>query len=233
LPSSEEEDKLKAELTARALSESGYDVVNVGPNDLAGGLDFLKEITKSKDFTLVSSNILSVEDLGFVFDPYVIVERGGVKVGFFGVMGGGISGAHDIETFIITDPITAGKKAVGNLAGKCDLIVGLLATDRATANEFAEEVEGVDLIITISQPSPIPVPVKVGKTTMVTADEKGKRIGRVTTNTGGARPYTFKGEMLPAGTLVLRDPVVRKVENEYYYWMKEHNPGVIVPPSGN
>jgi 2',3'-cyclic-nucleotide 2'-phosphodiesterase (5'-nucleotidase family) len=225
---SEEEERVGAALVARAMKEINYDVVNVGPTDLAAGLDFFKEVMESAPFTIVSANILSVETAEFVFEPYVIKEVGGVTVGFFGVMGGGVSGAHDVMTFVITDPKKAAEMAIEDLQKGCDLVVGLLAMDRREANEFAEEVTGIDLIITTSEPRPIPIPTQVGKTVMVSGDEKGKRIGRVTVTMGSGGPYSFEGGMIPAGSLVYRDVEVRKVENEFYYWLREHNPGAVI-----
>lgn len=220
-------DMTSAKFSAVAMSEIRYDIVNVGQNDLAGGLDYLKELTASANFTLISANLLSVETMEPVFESTVVKEVGGKRIGFFGVMGGTTSGAHDVDTFIITDPERAAKKAVEELRESCDLVVALLAMERVNANLLAKNIPGIDLIITLSRPHPIPRPIEVGEATMVAGDKKGKRIGRVTVTFGGAGKKTYSGEILPAGLLVKRNPTISKVENEYYYWLKEHHPAVV------
>ena len=220
-------DLTSAKYSAKAMSEIKYDIVNIGQNDLSGGLDYLKEITESVNFTLISANLLSMDTMTPVFEPTVIKEIGGKRVGFFGVMGGSTSGAHDVDTFIITDPEKAAAKAVEELRKDCDLVVALLAMERVDANILAKKIPGIDLVITLSRPRPIPRPIEVGNTTMVASDKKGKRIGRVTVTFLGSGKKNYKGEILPAGLLVRRDRTISKVENEYYYWLKKHYPAVI------
>jgi len=223
----EDLDMTSAKYSALGMSEIGYDIVNVGQNDLAGGLDYLKQLTESAGFTLISANLLSLETMEPVFEATAVKEMGGRQIGFFGVMGGTASGAHDVDTFIITDPERAAKKAVEELRGDCDLVVALLAMERIDANLLAKNVPGIDLVITLSRPHPIPRPITVGDTTMVAGDKQGKRIGRVTVTFGSSGKKSYGGEILPAGLLVKRDPNVSKVENEYYYWLKKHHPAVI------
>jgi 2',3'-cyclic-nucleotide 2'-phosphodiesterase (5'-nucleotidase family) len=220
-------DLTSAKYSAKAMSEIKYDIVNVGQNDLAGGLDYLKEITKSANFTLMSANLFSAETMMPIFKATMVKEIGGKRIGFFGVMGGSTSGAHDVDTFIITDPESAAKKAVEELRKDCDLVVALLAMERVEANILAKKIPGIDLVITLSRPHPIPRPIEVGDTTMVASDKQGKRIGRVTVTFLGSNKKSYKGEILPAGLLVRRDRAISKVENEYYYWIKEHYPAVI------
>jgi len=227
-PTSEEEDKIAAGLVSRGLFEMGYDVVNVGPNDLAAGLDFLTGLQDEYTLPLVSANLLSADTLMPVFEPYMIIEIGGVSVGFIGVMEGGSSGAHDFETFLITDPADAASSAVGMIEDRCDLVVVLAAMDRQDVYDLGDEVDGVDLIITTNEPQPLPIPVAAGDALMVSADEKGKRIARVTIRMGSDGPADFDTEMIPAGSLVPRHREVREIENEFYYWLKEHNPSSVV-----
>jgi len=227
-PTSEEEDKIAAGLVSRGLSEMGYDVVNVGPNDLAAGLDFLTELRDEYALPLVSANLLSVDTLLPVFDAFMIVEMGGVSVGFVGVMGGGTSGAHDFDTFLITDPVDAVSATISKIEDQCDLVVVLAAMDRHDAYDLADETDGIDLIITTSEPQPLPIPMAVGDAVMVSADEKGKRVARVTIRMAADGPADFDTEMIPAGSLVTRHREVREIENEFYYWLKEHNPSSVV-----
>ncbi len=220
----EAEDKVAAEYVAKGMSLVKYDVANVGPNDLAAGLDFLVKIRDTSSFKIISSNIVLKKTGAPVFETSFVKNVGGVKVGFFGIAGGGVSGAHDVDTFTFTDPRETGRKMVKELSGKATLIVALLAMDRKDAYDFAKAVPGVDLIITTSEPQPIPIPTLHEGVYMVSADEKGKRLGRVTVTIGAARPYRMTGEMVPVGSLIFRDSVLNKLENEYYRWLQKNTP---------
>jgi 2',3'-cyclic-nucleotide 2'-phosphodiesterase (5'-nucleotidase family) len=221
---SEDADRVAAGYVARAMAMIKYDVVNVGPNDLAAGLDFLMEVKRDTGLTIISSNIYSTKTMSPVFETSVVKTVGGVKVGFFGIAGGGVSGAHDRDTFIFADAEDTGKEMVKELSGKADLIVALLATDRKEAYDFAKAVGGIDLVITTSEPQVIPVPTPYEKTYLVSADEKGKRVGRVTVTVGAARPYRVTGAIVPVGSLIFRDRALDALENEYYKWLLKNTP---------
>jgi 2',3'-cyclic-nucleotide 2'-phosphodiesterase (5'-nucleotidase family) len=220
----EEADKVAARYVVRGMSLVKYDVANIGPNDLAAGLDFLLDIKKDAAFTIISSNIVSTKTSTPIFETSAIKIVGGVKVGFFGIAGSGASGAHDRETFTFADPQETGKKMVMELSKKATVIVALLAMDRKDAYDFAAAVPGIDLIITTSQPQPIPVPKPVGTAYMASGDEKGKRIGRTSIVVGSSRPYIITGQIIPIGSLINRDPSLNKLENDYYRWLKEYSP---------
>jgi 5'-nucleotidase / UDP-sugar diphosphatase len=224
-PISAEADKAAARYIFSAMGLVKYDVANVGPNDLAAGLDFLLEIRKDAGFAVISSNIVSSKTNEPIFDATVVKTVGGVRVGFFGIAGPVDSGAHDRETFSFADPEATGKRMVAELSKKAAVIVALLAMDRKEAYDFAAEVGGIDLIVTTSQPQPIPVPKPVGTTYMATGDEKGKRLGRATIVVGPSRPYKVTGEIIPIGSLLNRNASLDKLEYDYYNWLKEHSPG--------
>ncbi len=221
----EEADKVAAQYVARGMSLVKYDVANVGPNDLAAGLDFLLDIKKESSFTIISSNIVSSKTNAPIFETSVIKTVGGVKVGFFGIAGGNVSGAHDRDSFSFTDPEVTGKKMVAELSKKATVIVALLAMDRKDVYDFSVAVGGIDLIITTSEPQPIPIPTPFGTAYLASGDEKGKRLGRATIVVGASRPYKITGEIIPIGSLINRNPALNKLENDYYKWLKEHSPG--------
>lgn len=218
-------EKVAAQYVAKGMGLVKYDVANVGPNDLAAGLDFLMKIRDESTFKIISSNIVYKKTNAPVFDTSFIKAVGGIKVGFFGIAGGGVSKAHDVDTFAFIDPEQAGTKMVKELSGKVNLIVALLAMDRKEAYDYAKAVKGIDLIITTSEPQPIARPTLQDSVYFVSADEKGKRVGRVTVTVGAARPYRTTGEIVPVGSLMLRDRVLDGLENEYYKWLLKNTPG--------
>jgi 2',3'-cyclic-nucleotide 2'-phosphodiesterase (5'-nucleotidase family) len=217
-------DMVAAQYVAKGMSLVKYDVANIGPNDLAAGLDFLLTIKKDASFTIISSNVVSTKTNTPIFEASVVKTIGGVKVGFFGIAGTDASGAYDKETFTFADPQETGKKMVAELSKKATVIVALLAMDRKDAYDFAAAVPGIDLIVTTSQPQPIPIPKLSGTAYMASGDEKGKRLGRATIVVGPSRPYKITGEIIPIGSLINREPSLNKLEYDYYKWLKDYSP---------
>ncbi len=81
----------QARITARAIAASyeamGYDAIGVGPYDLAAGLDFIRDLDRGDRLNWLSANLVSASDGRPVFSPYVIIERGGVKLAAVGLTG--------------------------------------------------------------------------------------------------------------------------------------------------
>jgi 2',3'-cyclic-nucleotide 2'-phosphodiesterase (5'-nucleotidase family) len=115
-------DMVAAQYVAKGMSLVKYDVANIGPNDLAAGLDFLLTIKKDASFTIISSNVVSTKTNTPIFEASVVKTIGGVKVGFFGIAGTDASGAYDKETFTFADPQETGKKMVAELSKKATVI---------------------------------------------------------------------------------------------------------------
>ncbi|UCD38060.1 MAG: hypothetical protein JSW54_00825 [Fidelibacterota bacterium] len=78
-----EKEKIKARAMLAGFNQIGADAVNVGDNDLAAGLPFLKELADSAHFPLLSATLVDGEG-NLLFKPYTVVERGGVRIGLIG-----------------------------------------------------------------------------------------------------------------------------------------------------
>lgn len=223
-PIGSETDKVAAGYVVRGMSLVKYDVANIGPNDLAAGLDFLSAAGKEATFTMISSNIVSSKTGAPLFAASYLKTVGGVTVGFFGIAEGGASGTHNGDSFYFADPVATGKRMVAELSKKASVIVALVAMDRKHAYDFAEGVPGIDLIVTTSQPQPIPIPTPKGTAYLASGDEKGKRLGRTMILVGPSRPYAVMGQIIPIGSLINRDASLNDLENDYYDWLKQYSP---------
>ena len=65
----------------------GYDALGVGERELAFGYDDLRTWRAKSKTPLISSNLIDKKTGKPAFKPYVIVKKGGVKVGIFSVLG--------------------------------------------------------------------------------------------------------------------------------------------------
>lgn len=112
------------------MSQMGYDASTIGNHDFDAGAERLSELTAIANFPLLNSNYnLQDSPLGKFVLPYKIFEKGGLKIGVFG-LGIELNGLvpkelyGDIEYF---DPLIIANKTASILKHdkKCDLIVCL------------------------------------------------------------------------------------------------------------
>ena len=57
----------------------------MGHYELAAGLPFLKKMDTECDIPFISANLRDAGTGELLFDPYVIIERTGLKIGIIGV----------------------------------------------------------------------------------------------------------------------------------------------------
>jgi len=146
------------ELELKLMSEMGYEATTVGNHEFDNGLDGLKKAMQHADFPYLSANYdFSKNQISNEVQPYKIFNKGGIKVGVFGLgikLEGLVNSAMYGNT-IVSDPIAVAKEMVQELNAKqCDLIVCLshLGYDYGDAPypsdvRLAQEVSEIDVIL--------------------------------------------------------------------------------------
>lgn len=71
---------------AEAYREMGYEVINVGQNDLAFGVNFLKKVASNAQLTLISTNLYDATTGEPLFQKSYVCTVGGHKVGVLGIL---------------------------------------------------------------------------------------------------------------------------------------------------
>lgn len=84
-PALQQQLPLKADAMFELLAEVGCVAVSVGDSDLALGVRGLKQLSREHGLPVVCSNLIDGRD-EFVFERSVIVERGGLRIGVFGLL---------------------------------------------------------------------------------------------------------------------------------------------------
>ena len=200
----------------RLMKEMGYDVTTLGNHEFdlrpIGLARILKSASKKGGMPLiVSSNLIfSREDnrddlLKEAYDqglvkPYVVLERGGIKIGIFGLMG-----KDAAEKSPFASPVKFGDiQNVSNRMVKIlkekervDLIVclshsGLEGGMKSEDVTLAKEVPGIDIIISGHSHTKLLKPITVNNTIIVQAWAYGKHVG-VLDVTVGSDGVSFKG----------------------------------------
>lgn len=192
----------------RLMSKMGYDVVTLGNHDfdfhndgLARMLQRAKAENKPLPALVASNVVFSQNDPGdaklkqafkdYPVKEYLILERNGLRIGLFGLMGK--DAAVDTpfaKPITFADPIQAAKGIVETLKNKekVDVIICLSHSGTCTIKKksedetLAREVPQIDVIISGHTHTVLPTPLKIGKTVIVSSGCYSEYLGRLELN---------------------------------------------------
>lgn len=148
----------KGDLEVQVMNELGYEVVTLGNHEFDNGLDELARRLRNAKYTTVCANYdFTDTPLKDIIKPYVVIERGGLKIGIFGITTDlktlvakqNIKGMVYKDAYQVTDA-TALK--LRNELG-CDLVIALTHIgysgypDQLSDINLAQKTENVDIII--------------------------------------------------------------------------------------
>lgn len=112
-----------------AMNEMNYDAWVMGNHEFNFGLDVLEKISSQFKGQPLVGNVF--KENGERYKPaYTIIERDGIKVGVIGMNTPMITefekGTDHLDGVIVKDPVEETKKAIAELTGKVDVMIGLM-----------------------------------------------------------------------------------------------------------
>lgn len=148
----------KGDLEVQVMNELGYEVVTLGNHEFDNGLDELARRLRNAKYTTVCANYdFTDTPLKDIIKPYVVIERGGLKIGIFGITTDlktlvakqNIKGMVYEDAYEVTDAMALKlKKELG-----CDLVIALTHIgysgypNQLSDINLAQKTENVDIII--------------------------------------------------------------------------------------
>ena len=169
----------------RIMNSMDYDAMVVGNHDFGYGWQRLCELSEMADFPVLSANVFG-HDGRELLHPLTIKELSGIRIGIFGLTTPEtLYKTHplNVEGLTIDDPVERAKEMVEILNDKCDLIIALvhlpLMDTEDSCARLAEEVEGIDLIVSGHSHVTLEKGMEVNGTYIVQAGEYGGNLGIV------------------------------------------------------
>lgn len=170
------------------MNKMGYDAVTCGNHEFDNGSVALARRLKKANFPMVNANyVFKNRKLAKLIKPYTIVEKGGLRIGVFGLTVNlqGLTAPENMRELTYLDPVVSARKVVAELqAQNCDLIVCLshLGYEEGSMNDvkLATEVQGIDVIIGGHTHTALPEPRIVGNTRIYQLANRGKNVGKIT-----------------------------------------------------
>jgi hypothetical protein len=162
------------------MVEMGYAATTVGQGDLFMGREYLLALAAETGITLVSANIHDESTGELLVEPYVVVDRAGVRFGITGVLDRTV----DIRTRKGVDSsgvtVSASNEALAailpELMGKSDYVVVLAHMTTKRATWLAEEVPGLDFVVVGNQAQKAAEPFEVGGAVFIQSGNRGQSI---------------------------------------------------------
>ena len=148
----------KGEVETELMSAMKYDAVTIGNHEFDFGLENMAKIFREATFPIVCANYdftgTAVEGLT---KPYIILKRGGVRIGVFGVSPklNGLVDATKCVGVKYLDPVATADKVAHELRHdkKCDVVIclshlGWKIGDPTASDECViKETAGIDLVL--------------------------------------------------------------------------------------
>ena len=133
--------KETAKIIVDCFNAIGCDVFAPGSHDFAAGFEFVKELEERSNFPYISANIFS-NNGEKLYDPYVIVDKQGKKIGFLG-----LSSVFLNESLTVKDPFKVLKNIIGELESKTDMIILLFNASEKDLNRLKTKDYAIDFTI--------------------------------------------------------------------------------------
>lgn len=220
------------------MKEMGYDIVSLGNHEFDFGPASLTKIIHSSmkngeipALTLANVKFDNKDDADDSFQDlynkgivknYQIIERGGFKIGVFGLIGEDAEGsAPNSKPVEITDKIKAAKKVVKILQKeeKVDLIICLShsgVTKDKKGNwvgedvDLAKKIKGIDIIVSGHTHTELHEPIWIDNTPIVQSGSKGKNLGRLEINIENGVIASAKYQLVPVNDDIHGDCDIHK-----------------------
>ncbi len=155
------------------MNRMGYDAMAVGANDLLLKRDVMAQRRAEAQFPFLSANVVFTDSGELAFEPYIVKDVGGVRVGVLALTDFWNIGLDGMQ---VTDALSATTRFVPELRDRSDLVVVLSRVGLSEAQRIAAAVPGIALVIA-GGPYPMTLePVAVeGTNTVVVQGEQPSR----------------------------------------------------------
>ena len=142
----------KGKVEVEAMNMMQYDAVTLGNHEFDYGQEVLEKVVRAACFPIVSSNYdFSQTPLSGIIEPYLILKRGGVKIGVIGIniRPAGLISSANYKGMKFLDPATTANALAEQLRTrhKCDIIICLSHLGYLPDTRLAESTRHIDLIL--------------------------------------------------------------------------------------
>ncbi|MEK9138666.1 MAG: metallophosphatase, partial [Bacteroidota bacterium] len=182
------------------MNRIGYEAWCIGNHDFDISQDNLRALTRVAKFPILSANIVNTEGAFPVNNaPYVIVERGSLKIGIIGLMSQNLSGLvlqRNLTGIKVPSPVETAQRLVNELEPKTDLIIALTHQGVNEDSELATNVTGLDVIVGGHSHTRLKQPKVVNNVVIVQAGSDCENLGVLELTVENKQVVKYDGRLL-------------------------------------
>jgi 2',3'-cyclic-nucleotide 2'-phosphodiesterase (5'-nucleotidase family) len=186
------------------MNRIGYDASCPGNHDLDISQDNLRALVKIEKFPSLSANLVDNNGKFPVGNKdYTIIERGGLKIGIFGLMLQDLAGMvnqNNIVGLRVLSPVETTQRLVKELDPKTDLIIAVTHEGADEDSMLAANVSGLDVIVGGHSHTRLPSPKFVNNVIIVQAGSNCENLGVLELTVENDRVVNYNGRLLQLWT---------------------------------
>ncbi|MBK7366465.1 MAG: hypothetical protein IPJ04_00785 [Candidatus Eisenbacteria bacterium] len=162
-----------------AMKLLGTDAVGISEKELRYGRAFLLAQYKRTQLPLTCANLFDKTTKKPLVAPYVIVKKGTVTVGLFGLTSDKVDMGVSRDSVTVEDPVAAATRTVAELRKKGATVIVLLSQlGKVESEDLVTAVDGIDAVM-VGRNTPLLQKGRLIKTTVACyGGEQGQYIGR-------------------------------------------------------
>lgn len=169
----------------------GGDASGMSEKELKYGRSWLLAQLKRSRLNMVCANVWDKTTKKPLVQPYVIVKKGTVNVGIFGLTSDKVDLGPSRDSLTLEDPVVAAQRTVAEMRKKGATVVVLLSMlGKVESEDLVTTVDGIDLVIAGRNVPVIQKGRMIKNTLACYGGEQGQHIGRSVLTLDAARKMT-------------------------------------------
>ncbi|MEW6512054.1 MAG: bifunctional UDP-sugar hydrolase/5'-nucleotidase [Bacteroidota bacterium] len=179
----------------------GYDAWCFGNHDLDISQENLRALVRIARFPSLSANLVDSSG-GYPLgnQPYVVIERGGIRVGIVGIMSQELySLVHqgNLVGLRVLSPAATVQRFIDALDPATDLLIALTHEGVEEDSLLATQVHGLDIIVGGHSHTRLRSPILVNGVIIVQTGSNVENLGELNITVEGDRVTSFDGHLIP------------------------------------
>ncbi|MGQ9648388.1 MAG: hypothetical protein ACUVWO_17850 [Thermodesulfobacteriota bacterium] len=178
--SEREKARKRAEVVLKLYEKIGYDALNIGDTDVGLGIDYLKNLQRRVKIPFLSGNLKDKRTGKPVFNPYLIKDMGGARIGIIGLLTPSLPTylQKELANYLIEEPLKVALNLLQGPMSHCDHIFVLAHLPPSEIESLAKSLPGISIIIG-GQDRSFVFPKKINQSIAVQTDAFGLHVGKM------------------------------------------------------
>ena len=174
------------------MNTAGYHAMTPGSLDFVYGMDRLRTLRTQAEFPFLVCNLKN-SDGSKVFEDYIVMNKGGVRIGITGVTDGLSDASLSKEGLVYEDPVKSVTETVSAMGGRVDAFIVIASVSDSEVIGQLAQIKDVSLVITSAREEPLQQ--SSGGALVVSPSAYGSTIGVVTMDVSRSE-VSFENEQI-------------------------------------